>query len=310
MNPENQFYRVYSDALKERFGEKVYKLPVNLPLTCPNRDGTKGRGGCIFCGEDGAGHETRLPGASVRKQLTETMAYIGKRYGAKKFIAYFQNYTNTYVSMATFKEMVEATAMEHVVAISLSTRPDCISEEQLDYLEEFQYRTGRLVYIEMGLQSANEDTLLALNRGHTVVDFIGAAERIKSRGFILCAHMILDLPWDQDEDILAGAMLLNRLKVDEVKFHSLYVVKGTELERMMDAGEVTLLKMDTYIERVIMFLRALDSKIVIQRIIGRAPKENVRVCNWNTSWWKIKDEIIKRMASRDACQGDRKGMES
>jgi hypothetical protein len=310
MNPENQFYRVYSDALKERFGEKVYKLPVNLPLTCPNRDGTKGRGGCIFCGEDGAGHETRLPGASVRNQLTETMAYIRKRYGADKFIAYFQNYTNTYVSMATFKEMMEATVMENVVAVSLSTRPDCISEEQLDYLEEFQYRTGMVVYIEMGLQSANEDTLLALHRGHTVVDFIGAAERIKSRGFILCAHMILDLPWDQDEDILAGAMLLNRLKVDEVKFHSLYVVKGTELERMMDAGEVTLLEMDTYIERVILFLRALDSRIVIQRIIGRAPKENVRVCNWNTSWWKIKDEIIKRMAGRDACQGDRKGMES
>lgn len=310
MNPENQFYRVYSDALRERFGEKVYKLPVNLPLTCPNRDGTKGRGGCIFCGEDGAGHETRLPGASVRAQLTETMVYIRKRYKAKKFIAYFQNYTNTYVSMEFFREMVEATVMEDVVAISLSTRPDCVSEEQLDYLEEFQDRTGMVVYMEMGLQSANEDTLLALHRGHTVREFVNAAKRIKDRGFVLCTHMILDLPWDTNADILAGARLLNQLKVDEVKCHSLYVVKGTELERMVDAGQVTLLDMETYMERVILFLRALDPKIVIQRIIGRAPKENVRVCNWNTSWWKIKDEIIRRMASRGACQGDRKGNES
>lgn len=310
MNPENQFYRVYSDALRKRFGEKVYKLPVNLPLTCPNRDGSKGRGGCIFCGEDGAGHETRLPGASVRKQLTETMAYIRKRYGAKKFIAYFQNYTNTYVSMETFKEMVEATVMDDVVAISLSTRPDCVSEEQLTYLDEFRCRTGMVVYMEMGLQSANDETLLAIHRGHTVEDFIDAAERIKAKGFMICTHMILDLPWDRDADILAGAALMNRLGVDEVKFHSLYVVKGTELERMVDAGEVTLLDMETYIERVILFLRALDREIVIQRIIGRAPKENVRICNWNTSWWKIKDEIIKRMAERNVCQGDRKGIES
>lgn len=304
MNPENQFYRVYSDALRERFGEKVYKLPVNLPLTCPNRDGTRGIGGCIFCGEDGAGHETLMPGASVRRQLEETKAYIKKRYGAKKFIAYFQNYTNTYVAMAPFREMMEATVMEDIVAVSLSTRPDCISEEQLDYLEEFQQNTGIIIYLEMGLQSANDATLKILNRGHTVKEFVDAAKRIKNRGFLLCTHMILDLPWDTDADIIEGARLLNDLDVDEVKFHSLYVVKGTELERMVDSGEVILLSMDTYIERVILFLRKLDSRIVIQRLIGRAPKENVRFCNWNTSWWKIKDEIVGRMRERGIVQGD------
>jgi hypothetical protein len=304
MNPENQYYRVYSDALRARFGEKVYKLPVNLPLTCPNRDGTKGVGGCIFCGEDGAGHETLKPGASVRKQLEETRAYIGRRYGAKKFIAYFQNYTNTYMGMEAFSQMVEATAMDGIVAVSLSTRPDCVSDEQLDYLEAFQSRTGILVYLEMGLQSANDKTLNILNRGHSVEDFERAAKRIKARGFILCAHMILDLPWDFKEDIVKGARLLSDLGVDEVKCHSLYVVKGTRLEAMIDAGEVSLLSMDDYIDRTILFLRHLDEDVIIQRLIGRAPKDNVRYCNWNTSWWKIKDEMIKRMERIGAVQGD------
>ena len=306
MNPENQFYRVYSDALKERFGEKVYKLPVNLPLTCPNRDGTRGRGGCIFCGEDGAGHETLLPGASVKRQLTETKAYIRKRYAAKKFIAYFQNYTNTYMPMGAFQEMMEATIMDEIVAVSLSTRPDCISEEQLDYLQAFQARTGMQVYFEMGLQSANEKTLSILNRGHSVQEFEDAARRIKQRGFLLCVHMILDLPWDTKADVAAAAKLLNDLSVDEVKCHSLYVVKGTKLEAMVDSGQVELLAKDDYIERVILFLRALDASIVIQRLIGRAPKENVRFCNWDTSWWKIKDEILERMQTDGAVQGDRK----
>lgn len=306
MNPENQFYRVYSDALKERFGQKVYKLPVNLPLTCPNRDGTRGRGGCIFCGEDGAGHETLLPGASVKKQLTETKAYIRKRYGAKKFIAYFQNYTNTYMPMGAFREMMEATVLDEIVAVSLSTRPDCISEEQLDYLQAFQARTGMQVYFEMGLQSANEKTLSILNRGHSVQEFEDAARRIKRRGFLLCVHMILDLPWDTQADVSAAAKLLNALSVDEVKCHSLYVVKGTRLEAMVDGGQVELLAKDDYIERVILFLRALDASIVIQRLIGRAPKENVRFCNWDTSWWKIKDEILERMQAYGAVQGDRK----
>lgn len=306
MNPENQFYRVYSDALRERFGEKVYKLPVNLPLTCPNRDGSRGRGGCIFCGEDGAGHETLVPGASVKRQLSETKAYIRKRYGAKKFIAYFQNYTNTYMPMDSFQEMMEATVMEDIVAVSLSTRPDCVSETQLDYLQAFQSRTGIRVYFEMGLQSANDKTLFILNRGHSVAEFEDAARRIKMRGFLLCVHMILDLPWDTESDVLAGAKLLNELAIDEVKFHSLYVVKGTRLEEMVDAGEVSLLSMDDYIERVILFLRSLEPNVAIQRLIGRAPKENVRFCNWNTSWWKIKDEILERMRERNAVQGDRK----
>jgi len=306
MNPENQFYRVYSDALKARFGEKVYKLPVNLPLTCPNRDGTRGRGGCIFCGEDGAGHETLVPGASVKRQLTETKAYIRKRYGARKFIAYFQNYTNTYMPMASFQEMMEATIMDEIVAVSLSTRPDCISDAQLDFLEAFQARTGMQIYFEMGLQSANEDTLAILNRGHSVSEFEDAARRIKHRGFLLCVHMILDLPWDTKADVLAAARLLNVLAVDEVKCHSLYVVKGTSLEVMVDSGQVELLSKADYEERVILFLRALDESIVIQRLIGRAPKENVRFCNWDTSWWKIKDEILDRMRALGAVQGDRK----
>jgi hypothetical protein len=296
-------YRSYSDYLKEKYGTKVYKLPVNLAVTCPNRDGTLGHGGCIFCGEKGAGFENLSNVLPVKQQLLTNMEYIRKKYKAEKFIPYFQTYTSTYLPMERFAAAIEEAYLPDVVAVAVSTRPDCIGDPYLDMLESFGQRYGVDVDIELGLQTANYHTLAKLNRGHALSHFLDASLRIKKRGFSLCAHVILDLPWDDMMDVIETARILSVMGVDHVKLHSLYVVKNTELARMYQTGEVHLLAMEDYVERVIAFLGHLSPHIVIQRIIGRAPEEDTLIANWNTSWWKIKDLIEATMKDRGCYQG-------
>lgn len=296
-------YRTYSTYLKDKYGQKIYKLPVNLPVTCPNRDGSLKIGGCIFCGEKGAGFENLSNTLTVREQLLTNMAYIRKKYKAEKFIAYFQTYTSTYLPVEKFAKYVAEACQQDIVSIAVSTRPDCMQEPFLDVLTDIQEKYGVDIDVELGLQTANDDTLDKLNRGHTRAEFIDAALRVKKRGFILCAHLIMDLPWDTMKDVLETARIVCGLGVDQVKLHSLYIVKDTELARMYQAGEVQLLTMEEYVERVIAFLGHLDPHIVIQRIIGRAPQEDTLIANWHTSWWKIKDLIEATMQERGIYQG-------
>lgn len=292
-------YRLYSEFLKERFGEKVYKLPVNLNGTCPNRDGTKGVGGCIFCGEGGGSFEN-VPG-SIKTQLLSAKEKAEERYKAHKFIAYFQNYTSTYCDLDVFKQYVEEAKIEGVVGFSFSTRPDALSDEYLNYIEELQ--RDYFVTLEIGLQTVNYKTLKILNRGHDLADFIDVANRCRERNIRVCAHVILDLPWDDRDDVLECAKILNVLSVEEVKIHSLYIVKNTVLGKMYLEGEIKLLSLDEYKERVILFLQNLDSETVVQRIVGRAPQEDTIVVNHNRSWWKIRDDIVNTMNDLGYFQG-------
>lgn len=293
-------YYQYSRYLKDRFQEKVYKLPIKLNLTCPNRDGTCSRGGCIFCGEEGGSFEN-LGQRSVKDQLRENMAYMGSRYKAKKFIAYFQNFTNTYQPIEDFRKALKDCRMENIVGVNISTRPDFLGKEYLDSSAELLQ--GLDICYELGLQSVNNHTLEKINRGHGLAAFIQGVLDLKSYGFRVACHLIMDLPWDDLLDIEEAAKILNALEVDEVKLHSLYVVKGTKLDRMVQEGEVDLLSKRDYQDRVIHFLEHLNPNIVIQRIIGRAPKEATRFCNFGESWWKIRDEIIEEMNRRNIQQG-------
>ncbi len=300
---EAQLYRVYSQHLQEKYGQKVYKLPINLPLTCPNRDGCVGTGGCIFCGEVGAGFENLANTISVREQLKQNMDYIRKRYNAHKFIAYFQNFTNTYTDFDTFKEYINDAIIEDIVEISISTRPDCISDTYLQFLFDIKEKHNIEITIELGLQTVNYHTLRKINRGHTLGEFIDSVIRIKRFGFKVCTHLILNLPWDNMFDVVENAKVLSALGIDYVKLHSLYVVEDTALADMLKNNEIELISKDEYVKRVIIFLEYLDTNIVIQRLIGRAPEENTIFVNWNTSWWKIKDEIIGAMEEQQTYQG-------
>ena len=299
----NELYNEYSKYLKKKYGEKVYKLPINIPVTCPNRDGSLGVGGCTFCAEVGAGFEMLENTLSVKEQLDKNMEYIKKKYKATKFIAYFQNYTNTYLQLEKFKEYINQTAIDNIVEVSISTRPDCVSNEYLDFLSEFNKRTGINISIELGLQTVNYHTLKIINRGHTLAEFIDAVLRIKKYNFEICTHLILNLPYDNIDDVVETAKILSVLKVEQVKLHSLYVIENTVMGTLLKKGELKLLSKDDYIERVITFLEYLDKDIIVQRLIGRAPKENSLFVNWGTSWWKIKEEIESEMLKKQTFQG-------
>ena len=301
-----EHYRNYSDYLKETYGEKVYKIPVALPVTCPNRDGTLSKEPCIFCGSIGADYETKALGLGITHQLDRSIAHVGPKYKAKKFIAYFLNFTNTYAAPSDFKNWIEE-AMSHpdVVAVDVSTRPDCIHEVYLDILKEASETYRKDVTIELGLQSSNVHTLEKIGRCHTAAEYIDAALRIGRYGFGQCTHVIADLPWDDRLDVVETAKLISVLPVTEVKLHSLYIVKGTALADMYERGEVTLSSMEEYMERVILFLSYLRKDIVIQRIVGRASGGNTLTVNGGSPWWDVKKRIDALMEERQIFQGDR-----
>ncbi|WP_462274488.1 tRNA modification radical SAM protein MnmL/YtqA, partial [Filifactor alocis] len=233
-------YYVYSNFLKEKYGEKVYRIPINLPLTCPNRDGKIGVGGCTFCGDVGAGFESRNNLESVEEQLQKNINYIGSKYHAKKFIAYFQNYTNTYVEQSKFEECILSSIREDVVEIAISTRPDCVTEEQLKFLKTVNDRYHIEINMELGLQTVNYHTLKNINRGHTLAEFIDCIIRCKKYGFQTTVHMILNLPQDSKEDVIEGAKILSALEVNGVKLHSLYIPKGSIMAQEYETGQFKL----------------------------------------------------------------------
>lgn len=299
MKTKDLYYR-YSEYLTGKYGEKVYKLPINLPVSCPNRtDGP----GCTFCGGAGAGFENLSSAFSVREQLDRNKEYIGKRYKAKKFIAYFQNFTNTYLSIDLFEKYMKEAVTEYIVEIAVSTRPDCIRKEYLEVLKEIEKEKQVAITIELGLQTANYHSLLKINRGHTLAEYIEAMQLIQKYGFETCTHLILNLPWDDQIDVIESAKLVSVMKTKRIKLHALYIEKGTLLADAYKKREFTLCSAAEYQERVILFLEYLSPDIIVERLLGRAPGENTLFANWGQSWWKIKEEIEEKMRQRNCFQG-------
>lgn len=299
----NPYYSI-STYYKEKYGEKVYKLPIKLSLTCPNRDGGKCYGGCIFCGAEGGSFENLPSYLTVDEQLRQNKDYIGQKYKAEKFIAYFQNFTNTYMNLSDFKEIIKACQKDYIVGVSVSTRSDCISEDKLIFLKEWSKKYNKDITIELGLQTVNYKTLEILNRGEDLADFIKATILINKYNFRICTHVILSLPWDDIRDVRQTARILNALEVKEVKIHSLFVIKGTKLYQMYMNNEFSMPSKEDYENNVIEFLRFIKADVAVQRLVGRAPEEDTIFCNWDTSWWLIRDEIIDKMQKNGYVQGD------
>lgn len=296
-------YRVYSQYLKNKYGETVYKLPINLPGTCPNRDGIKGKGGCIFCDEQGAGFDALSPVLTVEEQLARNKDYYRRRFGARKFISYFQSYSNTYLPVEQFRENLLKAWGEDMVGISVSTRPDCITQGHLDALEEIRETKGADIDVELGLQTVNYRTLEKINRGHTLGEFVDAANRVKGRGFNLCVHMILNLPGDEITDVIEGAKVLSAFQVDYVKLHSLYIVEGTKLGELYRSGEISVCSFGEYVERVAAFIRYLRPDTVIQRLAAKGPKGKVLFCNWGLDYREVLQAVESFLEEKDIRQG-------
>ena len=295
-------YYTYSDYLKNKYHEKVYKLPVNLPVTCPNRYG--GAHGCDFCAEQGTGFEALDQQLSVTDQLRLTRKKIEQKYHAHKFIAYFQNYTNTFLPLEQFEQyMREGACFPDVVEIAISTRPDCIRSDYLDVLDKIRTEFQVEITLELGLQTVNYHTLKKIHRGHTLAEFVDAMWQIRDYHFSTCAHVILNLPGDDLTDAIESAKILSALRITTVKLHSLYIAKNTRLCESYENGTIALCSKDEYITRAIAFLEYLDPGIAVERLFSRIPAKDAVFCNWGTSWWKLKDELLVKMKEQDSYQG-------
>jgi uncharacterized protein len=295
-------YRDLNSYLRKRFGERVQKITLDAGLTCPNRDGRVGVGGCLYCNARGSGTGAWARGQSITEQLQEGMARLGKRYGASRFIAYFQSFSNTYAPIDTLAPLYqEALAFPEVVGLSLGTRPDCLSPEVLDLLVEIA-RT-RLLWLELGLQSAHDDTLRFINRGHDAACFAGAVSAAAARGLEVVAHVILGLPGEGAAEMAATARYLGGLPVQGVKIHLLYVVRGSGLEQMYRRGEYTPLTEPEYVRSVADFLELLPPHLVIHRLTGDPhPDELVA-----PDWCRHKSRVLAGIRAELTRRGSRQG---
>ncbi|MDI3523410.1 MULTISPECIES: TIGR01212 family radical SAM protein [unclassified Kosmotoga] len=294
-------YRHLKGYLKERYGEVVYRIPIVAGFTCPNKDGTKGRGGCIYCDPTGSGFSVDGQ-KSIREQMLERIEKLRAK-GVKKYMAYFQANSNTYAPVKKLKELYDSAISDDIVILDVSTRPDLASEETLELLESYKEKLD--VIIEFGLQTANFWTLKKLNRGHTLAEFIDAVIRAKKHGLEVVAHVIVNLPWDTMTDVIETAKILSALSVDGVKIHSLYVVEGTALGKMYKKGLIQICDLHEYIERVITFLEFLDPEIVIHRLVADPPKEGTLFANWGLPKIEIINRIEKKMKEENRRQGGR-----
>jgi len=295
-------YRDLNSYLRGLFGCRVQKISLDAGLTCPNRDGTHSAQGCIYCNSRGSGTGAFRRGLTITEQLVKGKAAMAGRYKAKKFIAYFQSYSNTYAPVNTLRGLYrEALAVEGVVGLSVGTRPDCVDEPVLDLLEEVS-RT-HLVWIEYGLQSAKDETLALINRGHDLDCFKNAVAATRNRGIKICAHVILGLPRETKADMLETARVIAGLGIDGVKVHLLYVVKGTRLEELYRQGEYRCLEQDEYAKLVCEFLEYLPEDMVIQRLTGDPHPEELVAPRWSLKKNETLALIQAELETRNTRQG-------
>jgi len=274
-------YYSFGNYLKKIFGERVNKVCVDGGFTCPNRDGFKGRGGCIYCNNDSFKPKGTEPRKSITQQLFEGIEYQKKRYKTKKFIVYFQPFSNTYDRIENLEQLyLEALSHPDVVGLSIGTRPDCINDNILDMLEELAQKTH--LWVEYGLQSMHDKTLKFINRGHTVRDFHNTYIKTRKRlGINVCVHIIHGLPFETKDMMLDTVKYLADIKIDGIKIHQLHVVKNTILKKMYLEGQFTLPTLDEYLDLIAKSLELLPPNVVVQRLFGLGPQELLIAPDWN-----------------------------
>ncbi len=298
-----RYYR-QSFFLREKFGRRIWKVSLDAGCTCPNRDGTLGTAGCIFCDPESFSPSRRLRLTSITAQLEEGMRRVRKRHAAEGFVAYFQPATNTYGPLAHLRHCYEE-ALDHpqVVGLAVGTRPDCAGDAVLDTLAELAGRTW--VTIELGLQTIHDRTLDWLQRGHHVDAFLDAFQRARQRGLPVGVHVILGLPGESREDMAATARQVARLEVSSVKLHNLYAVRGTRLAEMLAAGAVRLPNREEYVGYVADFLEVLPPSCVIDRLSGDAPRRYLVGPEWSLDKAAIRTAVEAELIRRGTFQGSR-----
>jgi len=292
----------FGQDLLRRHGERVHKLAINAGFTCPNRDGSKGRGGCTFCNNVSFSPNARNE-PDVLGQLAAGREVLAKRTGAKKFLAYFQAYTNTYADVEELDMMYrQALSAPGVVGLSVGTRPDCVPPAVLDLLASYRDQ-GHEVWLELGLQSAFDSTLEKVNRGHGFAEYQQAVAAAHARGLSVCTHLIVGLPGETASDSLQSLELVLTLGVEGLKIHPLHVVKGTMLANQWRRGEYQPLEFADYVETVVQMVALTPADVVFHRLTGTAPANVLLTPQWCNWKWRVLNAITRQLAESGLEQG-------
>ncbi len=300
--PQGRRYNAFGAYLRERFGCRVHKVSVDAGFTCPNRDGTVAVGGCTYCNNESFRPRSVDRLLPVAAQVDRGIARLESRYGANKFIVYFQPFTNTHAPLERLIPFYES-ALAHpaVVGLSVGTRPDCIDEEKLAWFEEAARRC--FVMIEYGLQSIHDATLARINRGHDYRCWREAVARSRDRGIWLGTHVILGFPWETRAQILQTAAALSATGLNSIKLHHLHIVRNTTMAAEHERSPYPLLGWDEYVELVADFLERLHPSICIERLFGSAPDAQLLGPRWGKSGAEIRRDLEETLARRNTCQG-------
>ena len=298
-------YHSLDYELKKRFGEKVYRLSLNGGMTCPNRDGTIGTGGCIFCSAGGSGDFAADPSLSVREQIRQARERLKKKRPASRFIAYFQAYTNTYAPVEQLETLyTQALSSSEIAGISIATRPDALPCEVLILLTRLKAAfPDKFIWIELGLQTIHEKTASYIRRGYSLPCFTEAVSALKQRGFPIIVHIILGLPGETDIQMYETIELLNTLPVSGIKLQLLHVLKGTDLAADYETGAFQTLTMEHYTDLVIHCLEQLRPDIVIHRLTGDGPENLLIAPKWSLQKRRVLNHIHHTMHTQNTWQG-------
>jgi radical SAM protein (TIGR01212 family) len=295
-------YRDLKGFWRNLFGCNVYKLPIDAGFTCPNRDGSASTGGCIYC--DGRGSWLRQAGPlpSVSEQIHRGKTYYAKHRQAKKFIAYFQTFTNTYGPIDQLKRLYdEALAEQDVIGLSVGTRPDCVPDDVISLLEN--YTKDFHVWLELGLQSVHDKTLQFINRGHAADIFLDAVRRASGGKLHICSHIIVGLPGETREEIIETARVLATLPIHGIKIHALLALKGTNMGDLYEQGKITLMEKDDYVQTVCDILEILPPEMVIQRLTADGYRDIFLAPTWAINKMDVLNAIDGELDKRDTYQG-------
>ena len=291
----DQTVLTFGRAMREKYGFKVHKLAIDAQFTCPNRDGTKGIGGCTFCNNTSFSPNARKP-PSVNEQIEAGRQVIIKRTGATHYLAYFQAYTNTYADINYLKELYDNALSEpDVIGLSIGTRPDCVPDRVLELLSEYQDK-GFEIWLELGLQSSFDKTLELVNRGHTFADYLDAIKRAKNYNLQVCTHLIVGLPEENRQQSLDSMSLVLETKPEGIKIHPLHIVKGTQLARQWKSGDYQPLSMEEYVDIVVDMVKMSPKDMIFHRLTGTASQDILLAPDWCNKKWMVLNEITRKLS--------------
>ncbi len=299
---EEKRYNLYSGHLKRHFGGRVHKISVDAGFSCPNRGATRALPGCLFCDPAGSGASGIETGLSIAEQLERGKEVMIRKYKADRFIAYFQPFSNTYAPVPRLRQLYsEALSVSGVVGLAIGTRPDCLPDEVLELLNSFHKHT--YLWLELGLQSIHDRTLDFLRRGHNYATFLKSYQAARQLGLRVCVHLILGLPGESREEILATADEMARLRVDGVKLHLLHILEGTELGDLYRQNRIEVLQQEEYITLVADVLERLPASTQIHRLTGDGPRDILLAPLWSVNKWEVLNAIDAELRRRGTRQG-------